>query len=112
MQERVKVADGNVIVPGGQQQGQNVRYAGDDIRQGAVVFKRGQIVRPAELGMIASLGIGEVSVYRKLRVAFFSTGDELVPIGGTLGRARSTTATATRSTACSCGWASMSSTWA
>jgi len=84
MQERVKTADGNVLVPGGQQQGQNVRHAGDDIRQGATVFKRGQIVRPAELGMIASLGIGEVSVYRKLRVAFFSTGDELVPIGGTL----------------------------
>ena len=47
--------------------------------------KRGQPLRPAELGLIASLGIGEVSVYRKLRVAFFSTGDELVGIGGTLG---------------------------
>jgi molybdopterin molybdotransferase len=52
---------------------------------GQIVFRRGQIVRPAELGMIASLGIGEVSVYRKLRVAFFSTGDELVSIGGALG---------------------------
>jgi molybdopterin molybdotransferase len=85
MQERVKAADGQVTVPGGQQQGQNIRHAGDDIRQGATVFQRGQVVRPAELGMIASLGIGEVSVYRKLRVAFFSTGDELVPIGGALG---------------------------
>jgi molybdopterin molybdotransferase len=84
MQERTRTADGQVIVPGGQQKGQNVRYAGDDIRQGAVVFKRGQVVRPAEMGMIASLGIGEVSVYRKLRVAFFSTGDELIPIGSAL----------------------------
>ncbi|MBM3396863.1 MAG: molybdopterin molybdotransferase MoeA, partial [Betaproteobacteria bacterium] len=45
----------------------------------------GQMLRPAELGMIASLGIGEISVYRKLRVAFFSTGDELVSFGQPLG---------------------------
>jgi molybdopterin molybdotransferase len=84
MQERARAADGRVALAGGQRQGQNVRYAGDDIRSGQVVFKPGQIVRPAELGMIASLGIGEVSVFRKLRVAFFSTGDELVPVGGSL----------------------------
>jgi molybdopterin molybdotransferase len=64
---------------------QNVRYAGEDIREGSVVLKRGQYLRPAEIGLIASLGIGEVSVFRRLRVAFFSTGDELVSIGGTLG---------------------------
>jgi molybdopterin molybdotransferase len=84
MQERVRVADGRLQVPGGQQQGANVRYAGGDIKAGQVVFESGQILRPAELGMIASLGIGEVSVYRRLRVAFFSTGDELVPVGGSL----------------------------
>jgi molybdopterin molybdotransferase len=84
MQERATAADGRVSFPAGQQKGQNVRYAGADIQAGQVVFPAGQIVRPAELGMIASLGIGEVSVYRKLRVAFFSTGDELVPIGGNL----------------------------
>ena len=81
MQERVRRDGDRVTFPGNQQKGQNVRYAGDDIRQDAVVFPRGQILHPAELGMIASLGIGEVSVYRKLRVAFFSTGDELIPIG-------------------------------
>ncbi|MEO8628210.1 MAG: gephyrin-like molybdotransferase Glp [Betaproteobacteria bacterium] len=81
MQERVQRDGERVTFSGNQQKGQNVRYAGDDIRQDAVVFSRGQVLRPAELGMIASLGIGEVSVYRKLRVAFFSTGDELVPIG-------------------------------
>ena len=84
MQERVRVADGRLQVPGGQQQGANVRYAGADIKTDQVVFEPGQIMRPAELGMIASLGIAEVSVYRRLRVAFFSTGDELVPIGGSL----------------------------
>ena len=46
-----------------------------------MVFRAGQRVRPAELGMMASLGVGEVAVYRRLRVAFFSTGDELVSIG-------------------------------
>jgi molybdopterin molybdotransferase len=84
MQERVRVADGRLQVPGGQQQGANVRYAGSDIKADQVVFEPGQVLRPAELGMIASLGIGEVPVYRRLRVAFFSTGDELVPVGGTL----------------------------
>ena len=81
MQERVKVEGDRVIIPGGLQKGQNVRLAGSDIRADAAVFTRGQLVRPAELGMIASLGIGEVSVFRRLRVAFFSTGDELVAIG-------------------------------
>jgi molybdopterin molybdotransferase len=84
MQERVRVAEGRLQVPGGQQQGGNVRYAGSDIKADQVVFEPGQVLRPAELGMIASLGIGEVPVYRRLRVAFFSTGDELVPVGGTL----------------------------
>jgi len=85
MQERVRVAGDEVVIPGGQQKGQNVRAAGCDIGNGQLVFRRGQMVRPAELGMIASLGIGEVSVYRRLRVAFFSTGDELVQIGRPLG---------------------------
>ncbi len=61
--------------------GQNRRFAGEDLKEGQVVFRRGQPVRPAELGMLASLGINEVPVFRKLRVAFFSTGDELKSIG-------------------------------
>jgi molybdopterin molybdotransferase len=61
--------------------GQNRRFAGEDLKRAQVVFRTGQRVRPAELGMMASLGIGEVSVYRKLRVAFFSTGDELKSVG-------------------------------
>jgi molybdopterin molybdotransferase len=85
MQERARVTENRVSISAGQQKGQNLRYAGEDLKQGQVVFDNGQMLRPAELGMIASLGIGEVSVYRKLRVAFFSTGNELVSIGGTLG---------------------------
>jgi len=53
------------------------RFAGEDLKRGATVFRAGQPLHPAELGMLASLGIGEIGVYRKLRVAFFSTGDEL-----------------------------------
>lgn len=61
--------------------GQNMRFAGEDLKQGQVVFPAGHLMRPADLGLIASLGIGEVRVFRKLRVAFFSTGDELASIG-------------------------------
>ncbi|MCL2297822.1 MAG: molybdopterin molybdotransferase MoeA [Proteobacteria bacterium] len=62
-------------------EGQNRRFAGEDIAPGATVFTCGQRLHAAELGMLASLGVGEVSVYRKLRVAFFSTGDELISLG-------------------------------
>jgi molybdopterin molybdotransferase len=78
-------AGGDVHVGPGARLGQNRRFAGEDLKRGQVVFQQGQHLRPAELGMIASLGINEVSVYRKLRVAFFSTGDELKSIGQALG---------------------------
>ncbi|MFL9709312.1 gephyrin-like molybdotransferase Glp [Methylobacillus sp. Pita1] len=63
----------------------NVRYAGEDLKAGHAVLEKGRRLRPADIGLIASLGIGEVLVYRKLKVAFFSTGDELVSIGKPLG---------------------------
>jgi len=83
MQERARqTSEGVAIVPGAvTKTGQNRRFAGEDLKRGAVVFRKGQPVRPAELGMLASLGVGEVSVYRRLRVAFFSTGDELRGLG-------------------------------
>ncbi|MDH4149343.1 MAG: molybdopterin molybdotransferase MoeA [Betaproteobacteria bacterium] len=81
MQEHAEAKDGQVSIGGGHRQGQNLRRAGEDLKQGQPALRRGQPVRPAEIGLIASLGIAEVSVYRKLRVAFFSTGDELVSVG-------------------------------
>ena len=84
MQERAKANGKSITFAAGQKTGQNVRAAGEDLGAGAVALKRGRIVRPAELGLIASLGIGEVGVFRKLRVAFFSTGDELKSIGTSL----------------------------
>ncbi len=81
VQEVVKVRDGKVTVPPGQKAKQNVRYAGEDLRKGVAVLRPGKLLSPAELGLIASLGIGEVAVRRRVRVAFFSTGDELASIG-------------------------------
>jgi len=83
MQERaVEDTSGVRIAPGAvAKAGQNRRFAGEDLKAGQVVFRSGQRIHPAELGMIASLGIGEIGVFRKLRVAFFSTGDELKSIG-------------------------------
>src|SRR3954468_8232830 len=85
MQERAKASGKSVAFAPGQKTGQNVREAGEDLKAGATALKRGRIVRPAELGLIASLGVGEVPVRRPLRVAFFSTGDELKSIGTALG---------------------------
>ena len=83
MQERASEADGRVRIAARavSKAGQNRRPAGEDLKAGQIVFHSGQRVHPAELGMIASLGTGEVTVFRRLRVAFFSTGDELKPIG-------------------------------
>lgn len=84
-QELVDVLeDGKVNIDTSQQTGQNVRQPGEDIPLGATVFKIGHKVSAADLGIIASLGKGEVSVLRRPRVAFFSTGDELKSIGETL----------------------------
>jgi len=78
MQEHVK-ADGNMIEISSShhRMGQNIRRAGEDIGQGATVLAKGQLIRPVEMGLLASLGFSEITVYRKLKVAFFSTGDEL-----------------------------------
>jgi molybdopterin molybdotransferase len=81
IQEVVKADGRHVLVPPGQKAKQNVRYAGEDLKVGVPVLQPGRLVGSADLGLIASLGIGEVKVKRKLRVAFFSTGDELASIG-------------------------------
>jgi len=84
MQERATADGKSIRFAPGVRKGQNVRYAGEDLKAGAVALPRGRLVRPAELGLLASLGVGEAGVYRPLRVVFFSTGDELVSIGSPL----------------------------
>ncbi|MFT4102199.1 MAG: molybdopterin molybdotransferase MoeA [Burkholderiaceae bacterium] len=61
--------------------GRHCRRAGEDLKRGRVVLRAGRVLRPADLGLLASIGIGEVPVHPPLRVAYFSTGDELRPLG-------------------------------
>lgn len=81
MQERIAIKSDCITLLDVPTKGANVRLAGEDLKIGQTVLAKGQLLKPADLGLIASLGIGEVSVFRKLKVAFFSTGDELVSVG-------------------------------
>jgi len=86
MQEQVEtISDSQVRIGTGHRVGQNVRQAGEDIAKGAEVLQAGRYLTPADLGVLASLGMGEILVRRRPRVAFFSTGDELRSLGETLG---------------------------
>jgi len=67
--------------PGAVKAGDNRRLAGEDLIAGKPALPAGKVLRPADLGLLASLGIAEIAVRRKLRVAFFSTGDELRSLG-------------------------------
>jgi molybdopterin molybdotransferase len=81
-QEFVSVEGDRVIVPPGVVTiGANRRRAGEDLARGEVALAAGRVLKPADIGLLASLGQAEVAVFRKLRVAFFSTGNELRSIG-------------------------------
>jgi molybdopterin molybdotransferase len=85
MQEQVeRLTDDRVRIEARHRAGQNVRQAGEDIAQGSRVFIQGRVLAAADLGVLASLGFPELRVYRRPRVAFFSTGDELRSIGEVL----------------------------
>lgn len=73
--------DSITLPPGVIRMGDNRRFAGEDLKAGSPALRAGRVVRPADLGLVASLGIAEVAVRRRLRVAFFSTGDELRSVG-------------------------------
>jgi molybdopterin molybdotransferase len=81
MQEQVQREADDITIRAGHTAGENVRHPGDDIAQGHTVLEQGQLLSASELGLLASLGIAEVKITRRLRVAFFSTGDELRPVG-------------------------------
>ncbi|MBT4193615.1 MAG: molybdopterin molybdotransferase MoeA, partial [Gammaproteobacteria bacterium] len=85
IQEDIQLLDSTSIEIGsGHNKNQNFRYAGEDIKTGSTVFAQGHVIKAADLGVLASLGINEIKVVRKPRVSFFSTGDELKSIGDTL----------------------------
>ncbi|MGA2087541.1 MAG: gephyrin-like molybdotransferase Glp [Stellaceae bacterium] len=84
MQEDCRAEDGNAILPPGIKRGANRRFAGEDVKKGDTVLAPGRRLRPQEIGLAASLGLTELTVMRKLRVAVFSTGDEVREPGAEL----------------------------
>ncbi|MDL2284275.1 molybdopterin molybdotransferase MoeA [Oxalobacter sp. OttesenSCG-928-P03] len=84
-QENVDVQEGFITIPAGNaSKGDNIRLRGEDIRAGENALKAGTLLRPAHLGLLASLGVEKAVVRRRPKVAVFSTGDELYPVGGPL----------------------------
>ena len=81
MQEKTATKGDCITLLDTPSKGQNVRLAGEDLSIGQTVLAKGQPLKSADLGLIASLGIAKVEVFRQLEVAFFSTGDELVGVG-------------------------------
>ncbi|WP_371194651.1 gephyrin-like molybdotransferase Glp [Glaciecola sp. SC05] len=83
MQENTKADDLQISFTGKVKQGDAIRPAGDDIKLGSVVLQKGKRISPIDIGLLASLGINKVPVVRRLCVAVFSTGDELLAAGET-----------------------------
>ncbi len=81
MQEQAEVTEAGVRFNAPVTAGQNIRLAGEDILRGASVLPAGITLGAAQLPLLASLGVADVRVMRKLKVAVFSTGDELQPVG-------------------------------
>jgi len=86
MQEDVQTrSDGDrllVRIPAGLKRGANVRKAGEDIKAGETLLTAGAVLRPQDLAALASIGVGEVACFARLKVAIVSTGDEVVRAGG------------------------------
>jgi len=80
-EDTTSLENGVVEIGAGHKKNQNIRFAGEDIKVGAVVLGKGRQVTAADLGVMASLGIAETEVYKKPKVSFFSTGDEIKSIG-------------------------------
>lgn len=81
MQERVDVTDRGIVVRAEVTEGQNIRRRGQDLKRGDLALARGTLVRPHEMGLLASMGVPEVAVLARLKVAVLNTGDELVDPG-------------------------------
>jgi len=81
-QELVQIQGQDIVIPPGLlRAGDNRRFRGEDVPRGSVALTAGTVLSPACIGLLASLGLGTVQVYRKLRVAYFSTGDEILSLG-------------------------------
>lgn len=85
MQEDCAADAAEVVIPRGLSRGANSRRAGEDVRRGDAILVKGHLLRPQDIGIAASVGRGEISVHRPIRVAVFSTGDEVREPGAALG---------------------------
>ncbi|MDH3355503.1 MAG: molybdopterin-binding protein [Chromatiales bacterium] len=85
MQEQTTIDGEQITIQPEHKIDAHIRRAGEDIARGGVVFEPGQKIGAAELGLLASLGVSEIEVIRPLRIATFSTGDELASLGQPLG---------------------------
>lgn len=81
MQEHVQVQGLNIVIDRQHEPGQNVRKAGENLKCGDSVLPAGRLITVADIGLLASMGITEVDVRRKLRIAIASTGDEILDLG-------------------------------
>lgn len=81
MQERVEVTDSGIVIHAEVKTDQNIRRRGQDLAEGSLALAKGTKIRAQEMGLLASVGVAEIAVVRKLRVAILSTGDELVDPG-------------------------------
>lgn len=81
MQERVTVTDEGITIDAMVSEGQNIRRQGQDLAHGELALAKGTRIRPQEMGLLGSMGVADVSVYAKLKVAILNTGDELVAPG-------------------------------
>lgn len=85
MQEHAVLHDNAIEIDAGHKAGQNIRKAGEDIQQGHTVLQPGKFLTPPDIGLMASLGLAEINVTRKLKVAIASTGNEVFSLGATPG---------------------------
>lgn len=84
IQENVELVDGKVIMTGPVTAGQNIRAKGQDIKAGKAFLRKGMRLQAADVGVLASTGLDSIAVYRPIKVAILSTGDELVSPGEAL----------------------------
>ncbi len=85
MQEHCRVEGDAVVIEKLPEKGSNIRLAGEDVSRGQEILSSGTQLGPQHLGMAASVGVSELKVFRRMKVAIFSSGDELVTPGEPLG---------------------------
>ncbi|MBI5676589.1 MAG: molybdopterin molybdotransferase MoeA [Nitrospirae bacterium] len=105
MVEDTKMEDGNVAVLEEAEKGENIRLAGEDIKKGDLVISKGTLLREGHIGILAALGIPEVNVTRRPKVAILATGDEVISIDEDIkpGKVRNSNAYSLHAQVLACG---------